>query len=200
MSLSELSEGDFIGKERRNSVRARTLLPCRVEKIAREEISGIESRILDLAVLDGEHAAMASDWTSRAEELPKELVLVLTEIRALRQQLTETQRVVERSNKRNLERRWVTINDRGLWVPSTEEDQALELEDIVKIELQIPSLSSPNVLAIGEVVRVRDSEQRPGFAVEFRAISSIHSRAITEYALKRERQLARSKMFASVNL
>ncbi len=199
MSLSELSEGDFIGKERRNSVRARTMLPCLIEKISSEQISEIESNILDMAVLDAEHATMVTDWTSRTEELPKELVLVLSEMRAMRQQITDMQRTVELTNKAAFPSRWLTINDRGLWVPRIDEDEVFAQNDLVKVQMQIPSLSSPQVLAIGEVLRVRESE-RPGVAIEFRAISAIHSKAIIEYALKRERQIARSKLFASVNL
>ena len=200
MSLSELSEGEFIGKERRNSVRARTLIPCLIEKIERDQISEVESAILDMAVMDSEHAAMVTDWTSRTEELPKELVFILSEMRALRQQITEMQRIVEIGNRTSLTPRWVTINDKGLWVPRVEEDEAYAEGDLLKVQLQIPSLSSPQVLAVGEVIRVRESDSRPGMAIEFRAISAIHSRAITEYALKRERQLARSKLFSSINI
>lgn len=199
MSLSELSEGDFIGKERRNSVRARTLLPCQIETISREQISEIESNILDQAVLDAEHATMITDWTSRTEELPKELVLVLSEMRAMRQQLTDMQRTVEITNRAAIAPRWLTINDKGLWVPRIEEDDDFSEGSLIKVQMQIPSLSSPQVLAIGEVIRVREGA-RPGVAIEFRAISAIHSKAIIEYALKRERQIARSKLFASVNL
>ncbi len=200
MSLSELSEGDFIGKERRNSVRARTRIPCQIEKISHEQISEIESEILDIAVVDAEHATMVSDWASHTGELPREVVFVLSEMRAMRQQMTDLQRAVDLSNKNSLAPRWVTVNDKGLWLPCIEGEEEYVVGDLVKVQLQLPLLSSPHVLAIGEIIRVRESETRPGFALEFRAISSIHAEAIMEYALKRERQIARSKLFASVNL
>ena len=199
--LSEVSEGEYEGRERRNSVRARAMLPCQVERIEREDIPELESYILDTAVLDAEHAHLNSgDWAERADELSREMIFVLTEIRALRQQLTDIQRAVELSSRQALTPRWVVINDRGLWLPQVAPEEDIEEGCFVKVQLQIPSLASPQILALGEVIRVRERGASRGIAIEFRSISSIHSKAIIRYALRRERQLARSKLFSSVNL
>lgn len=199
MSLNEMSESEYGSKDRRSSIRVRAMLPCLIEKIDREDILELESHILDAAVLDSEMANIgAADWSERADELSKEMVFVLNEIRALRQQLTDIQRTVQVTSRQALSPRWLVINDRGFWLPGEEAD--LEQGDFVKVQLQIPSLESPNVLALGEVIRVRTEGRKPGVAIEFRSISSIHSKAIIRYALRRERQLARSKLFSSINL
>ena len=198
MSLSELSESEFDGRDRRSSVRARTLLPCAVEKIRREHVAELESAILDMAVLDHEHATLAPDWAEHAESLPRELTYVLSEMRALRQQVVELQRQIGQNAQQAIPTRWVVLNDRGLWLPRHEDDEHLIEGDLVKVQLLIPSMSSPKILALGEVIRVRTTGPKPGLALEFRAISSIHSNAIIQYALRRERQIARSKLFEGV--
>ncbi len=195
MSLSEASESEYVGKDRRSSVRARSMLPFTIAQVAREDILEVESRILDMAVLDSEHAALGSDWSERADELPREARYVLSEIRALRQQLTE---IARRIQHRDQPTRWVVINDRGLWIPALDSDPAFQEGDFVQMSMRIPSLSSPEVLALGEVTRVRSHPTRGGIAVEFRSISDLHSRAIIRYALRRERELARSKLFSEL--
>ena len=200
MSLNELSESDYGGRDRRSSVRARALLPCAIERIEKEDVLKIESHILDAAVLDSEYANLDSaDWSERSDDLSREMVFVLNEIRALRQQLTDIRRSVQTQGRR-LERRWVVINDKGFWIPLLPDDDEVQDEDIVRIEIEIPSLSSPHILALGEIIRVRADGPKPGMAIEFRSISSIHAKAILRYALRRERQLARSKLFSSLNL
>jgi hypothetical protein len=201
MSLSEFSESEYVGRERRNSVRARAMLPCQVEKIDREQVMEFESLILDAAVLDSEYANLdEADWSERSDDLSREMVYVLNEIRALRQQLTDIRRGVEASSKTALRPRWLVLNDRGFWMPLEDDQETFEDEDLVKIRLQIPSLTSPNIIALGQVVRQRETPGKRGVAIEFRSISAIHSKAILRYALRRERQLARSKLFSSVNL
>ena len=198
IGLNEFSESEHVGRERRNSIRARALLPCSVEKISRERIPEVESLILDSAVLDSEYANLdAADWSDRSEEIGREAVYMLNEIRALRQQLTDLRRSVD--SKSVPKARWLVINDRGFWMPLPDESETFELNDLVKIRLQIPSLTSPNILALGEVSRVREQPGKRGAAIEFRSISSIHSKAILRYALRRERQLARSKLFSALS-
>ncbi len=65
--------------------------------------------------------------------------------------------------------------------------------------MRIPSISSPNIMALGEVLRVREGD-KGGVALEFRSISELHSQAILRYAIRRERQLARNQLFSSLNL
>ncbi len=182
-------------RDRRSSVRVRSLLPTGVRPIAKEEIEALEARILDLAVVESDGVLHDhSDWSERTEDLPREMVFVLNEIRALRQQITEMQRIVESQSENPLIPRWVVINDKGLWVPAVDGDPEFTKGDHVEVRLQIPSLNTPDILALGEILRVGD-ESDPGFAVIFRYISQSHSRAILRYALRRERQLARSLRF-----
>lgn len=193
MGLSEASESEYLGRERRSSIRARSMLPCRLERVAPDDIMRVESLILDLSVLDGEHAGvLQQDWANRSDELPREVRFVLSEIRALRQQITSIQRSLQ---LQKMSTRWVVINDRGLWLPLIEEDDFKE-GDFVEVYLQIPSLSSPRVMALGEIIRIRSHPTRGGMAIEFRSISDLHKQAITRYALKRERVLARSQIFS----
>jgi hypothetical protein len=183
-------------RDRRSSVRVRSLLPCGIRPIATEEIEALEARILDLAVVESDGVLHDhSDWSERTEDLNREMVFVLNEIRALRQQITEMQRLVEAQSTNPLIHRWVVINDKGLWVPAVDDDPELAVGDHVEVRLQIPSLNTPDILALGEVLRVSDEEDDSGFAVIFRYISQSHSRAILRYALRRERQLARSLRF-----
>lgn len=197
MGLSEASESEYIGKERRSSIRARSMLPCKIERVPKEQIMEVESQILDLAVLDAEHLGMSdSEWVDRADDLPREVRYILSEMRALRQQMTDIRRSME---QRHEPARWVVLNDRGLWLP-TQEGDIIDLEegDFVKVYLSIPSLSSPQILALGEIIRVRQHPTRGGFAVEFRSISDVHSKALFRYALRRERELARSRIFSEL--
>jgi len=194
---SEAVRGE--GNDRRSSVRASSLLPCSFRTIDEEEVAAVEARILDLAVIEGDSTVENQPmWDERSEELSKEVVLVLNEIRALRRKLAELQRMVERGESDDLESRWVTLNDRGFRV-STENSEGFDVEpgDLWEVELQIPSVFTRNVLAVGEIVRVdgENSEKGPGVAVEFRSISRIHEKAIMRYALLRERHLARSDRF-----
>lgn len=182
-------------QDRRSSVRVRSLLPCAIQKIDAEEIEALEARILDLAVVESDGVLHDhSDWSERTEDLNREMVFVLNEIRALRQQITEMQRLVEAQGTNPHISRWVVINDQGLWVPPIPEDPERAVGDHVEVRLQIPSLNTPDILALGEILRIGD-EDDPGFAVIFRYISQSHSRAILRYALRRERQLARSLRF-----
>src|SRR5690554_1943092 len=75
-----------MSQERRSSVRVRSRLACSFKKISIEEEKELESRILDAAVLEAESVMSdKADWSERADELTKESVFLLTEIRALRQ-------------------------------------------------------------------------------------------------------------------
>lgn len=183
--------------ERRSSVRVRSLLPCGLRSLDQDEIAALEARILDIAVLESDSALNDTvDWSERTEDLPREVVFVLNEIRALRQQLTEIQRTVERQGDGDMEPRWVVINDRGFWaeMPGGTGDWANG--DYAEVKLQIPNIHTPDILAVGEIVRVGDDENGvSGVALEFRAISQLHKKAIIRYALRRERQLARSGRF-----
>ncbi len=204
MSLNEKSESEGIdGEDRRSSVRARALLPCTIVKIEEPDIPALESRILDIAVVDDERAqAGLSEWGSREEDLPRGMATMLREVRALRGQLAEIQREVEvLRGDRLVESRWVVLNDRGLWLPREGSDSLDHLAngDFVEVRMRLPTTMVSQVLAMAEVLRVRTGD-RGGVAIEFRAISEIHSGAIIQYALRRERQLARSKMFSGVKL
>lgn len=181
--------------ERRSSVRVRSLVPSYFRKIEGDEIPQLEARILDAAVLEAEGVMSdKADWSERADELPRETVFLLNEIRALRQQIAEIQRVVERQGGILFEPHWVVINDNGLFV--TSEDLTLwSVGDVCEVRLQIPSLQTPDILAMGEVARVGGGEDGNGFAIVFRHISEAHSKAIIRYALRRERQGARSLRF-----
>lgn len=180
--------------DRRSSVRVRSLLPCSVRLIDDDEIAMIEARILDLAVLESDGVLHdVADWSERTDELPREVVFVLNEIRALRQQITELQRQVAQGLA--LEQRWVVINDKGLWIPSRDDDPEYEAKQHVEVRLQIPSVHTPDILAVGEIIRVGQDGDEAGMAIVFRSISQAHSKAIIRYALRRERQLARSLRF-----
>lgn len=180
-------------EDRRSSVRVRSLLPCALRVVSEEEIPELEARILDMAVIESEGSLIeTSDWSERNEELPRELSLVLGELRALRQQVTELQRVVERQSEGALEPRWITINDRGFRAELGDDELDVSVGEFVEIRVRIPNLRNPDILAIGEVVRIDDLDEGHAAAVEFRAISQLHKKAIIRYALRRERQLARS--------
>lgn len=184
-----------MSQERRSSVRVRSRLSCSFKKINVEEEKELESRILDAAVLEAESVMSdKADWSERADELSKETVFLLTEIRALRQQIAGIQNIVERQGGVALAPRWVVINDNGLFI-STTEDEDWSVGDVCELRLQIPSMQTPEILAMGEVVRVGDGDDGPGFAMIFRHVSEAHSKAILRYALRRERQGARSIRF-----
>jgi len=100
MGLSEASESEYIGKERRSSIRARSMLPCKIERVPKDQIMEVESQILDLAVLDAEHLGMSdSEWVDRADDLPREVRYILSEMRALRQQMTDIRRSMEQRHE-----------------------------------------------------------------------------------------------------
>lgn len=192
------STGDVTSQasDRRSSVRVRSLLPCSVQPLAPEDIPALEARILDIAVVESDSILHdLADWSDRADDLSRDMVFVLNEIRALRQQLAEMQRLVERQNKDCLRPEWIELNDQGLWVPRRE-GQQWTVGAFAEIRIQIPSIHTPDILALGEVVRVDVDGERSGEAYRFRAISQLHKRAISRYALRRERQLARSVRFS----
>jgi len=188
--------GPSIG-DRRSSVRVRSLLPISVQRIDAADIPELEARILDMAVLESESVLHDfSDWTDRNnEDIPRDMIYILNEIRALRMQVGEMQRAVERQGKAELQPHWIELNDQGLWIGQRPDEAAWSLGEFAKIRLQIPSIHTPEVLAIGEVVRVDLEEGREGEAFLFQAISQSHRRAISRYALRRERQQARSVKF-----
>lgn len=189
MSTKTTDEKRVRFSERRSSVRVRSLLPCSVRVIDESEIPQLEARILDMAVIESDSVLHDTvDWSERSDDLPREVIFMLNEVRALRQQITEIQRLVERQGQGAIEPRWVVLNDRGFRVTTTEDDPDMEIGQFVEVKLRIPSIHNPDILAVGEVVR-RSEEST---AVEFRAISQIHKKAIIRYALRRERQLARS--------
>lgn len=181
--------------DRRSSVRVKSLLPVRIRQIDEEEIASIEARILDLAVLESDGIKHEiPDWSERTDELPRDVVFMLNEVRALRQQISEIQRLVELQQESGLEPRWVVLNDRGLYV--IDNDPPFEPGDHVEVRVQIPSIHTPDILAVGEIIRiVEEHDDEPGYAMVFRYISQAHSKAIIRYALRRERQLARSVRF-----
>lgn len=182
--------------DRRSSVRVKSRLPCRIERVDREAIPRLEAQILDLAVLESDGVMHdAVDWRDHTEDLTAEMVFVLNEVRALRQQLTEVQRVLERHGQRALEHRWVELNDQGLWLEADGEDQEWAPGEVAWVRIQIPSLQNPEVRAVAEVIRLDEEAGRVGVAFEFRVISQAHQRAISRYALRRERQAARSLRF-----
>lgn len=180
--------------DRRSSVRVKSRLPCSVEPISADEIPELEARILDAAVVESDGVMHdAVDWRDHTEDLSNEMVFVLNEIRALRQQLTEVQRLMERSNQTELKRCWIELNVQGLWIPADQYDHDWEIGEYASVRVQIPSIHTPEVLAVAEVLRVDEQEGRSGTAFEFRSISQPHRRAIASYALRRERQKARSE-------
>lgn len=186
------------GRDRRSSVRVKSCLPCMVRPITEADIPGLEAKILDMAVLESDGVMNdAVDWRDHAEDLSPEMVYVLNEVRALRQQLTEIQRVIERHGQGEIAERWLELNDQGLWIPVDEHGPSWKIGDLAEVRVQIPSLHTPEILAIGEVLRIDEAEEdREGGAVFFfRAISQPHRSAISRYALRRERQMARSLRF-----
>lgn len=194
---NEITESEFIDAERRSSIRVRVLLPCSVRLIDVQDIPALESRILDQAVMDSEYADLEMmDWSERTDEISREMVYMLNEVRALRQQLLDMQRTVETQGTSYLQRRWMVLNDRGVWLTRIDSDPVWEKGQFAEVKLQIPSLASPHILAMAEVVRSREEGHKPGTAFSFRSISAIHARAILRYTLRRERELARSKLFS----
>ncbi len=182
--------------ERRSSVRVRSLLACGIRQIDAEDIPAVEARILDFAVLESDSVmADKADWSERADELGKEFVFVLSEIRALRQQMAEIQHLVQSQGGNPMLPRWVVLNDNGLFLPFIEDDQDWEVGSPCEVRVQIPNLQTPEILAVGEVVRVGSGEDGDGVGIAFRYISQAHSKAIIRYALRRERQIARSLRF-----
>lgn len=195
MSTKPSDEKRVRFSERRSSVRVRSLLPCSVRVIDESEIPQLEARILDMAVIESDGVLSdTADWSERSDDLPREVVFVLNEVRALRQQITEIQRLVERQGEGAMDPRWITINDRGFRFQKVDNDPDLSLGDFVEVKLRIPSIHNPDILAVGEVVRDDDEAA----AVEFCAISQLHKKAIIRYALRRERQLARSGKYPTV--
>lgn len=195
MSTKTTDEKRVRFSERRSSVRVRSLLPCSVRVIDESEIPELEARILDMAVIESDSVLHdTADWSERSDDLPREVIFVLNEVRALRQQITEIQRLVERQGEGAVEPRWVVINDRGFRVTTTDDDPDMEIGQFVEVKLRIPSIHNPDILAVGEVVRGNEEST----AVEFRAISQLHKKAIIRYALRRERQLARSGKYPSL--
>lgn len=194
MSSEQTDSRPDSSSERRSSVRVRSLLPCAVRVVDPDQIDAIEARILDMAVAESDGALQDTiDWSERSDELPREVVFLLNEVRALRQQLTEIHRIVERSGEGALEGRWVTVNDRGFHYEQAEGEASLSVGNFVEIKLRIPSIHNPDILALGEVVRVDETGDGESAAVKFRAISELHKKAILRYAMRRERQLARSQ-------
>lgn len=182
--------------ERRSSVRVRSLLACGVRPVDAEDIPAVEARILDFAVLESDSILSdKADWSERADELSREFVFILSEVRALRQQIAEFQRLVESQSANPLIPRWVVLNDNGLFLPAIDGDPAWEVGASCEVRLQIPNLRIPEILAVGEVVRVGPGEDGEGVGIAFRYISQAHSNAIIRYALRRERQIARSLRF-----
>lgn len=189
--------------ERRSSVRVRTLLPCALRPIEEEEVPAVESRILDRAVLtSGSSYEDDAMWDERSDDLRREVVLLLNEIRALRQKVTELERHVERGEAEDLEERWISINDSGFSF-SADSAGGHAPGDLLEVRLQLPSVHTQRILAVGEILRVDEDEAGPAgerapedgavVAVGFQSISEIHEKAIMRYALLRERQIARSE-------
>ncbi len=192
MTTKAKSEAEKTGRERRSSVRVRSQLPCEVEAIKPEAIVELEARILDAAVIESEGVAHdVIDWRDHVEDLRPEMVHVLNEVRALRQQVIEIQRIIERHNQSALDRRWMEINDGGFWMSRDESEAPWSVGDFAKVRIQIPSMHTPEVLAVGRVIRVDEEEDRRGVAFTFCTISEPHRKAIARYALRRERQQAR---------
>ncbi len=183
--------------DRRSSVRVRSMLPISVQRVDESEIPQLEAQILDMAVLESESVLHDfSDWTDRNnDEIPREMIYVLNEIRALRMQVGEMQRAVERQGKVELQPHWIELNDQGLWIGRREDDANWELGEFAKLRLQIPSIHTPEILAVGKLVRIDEEVGKEGEAFVFQAISQAHRRAISRYALRRDRQQARSVKF-----
>lgn len=181
-------------QDRRSSVRVKSRLPCAIEPVESDQIEELEARIIDAAVIEADGVMHdAVDWRDHTEDLSNEMVFALNEIRALRQQLTEVQRILERHEEAALQRRWVELNVQGLWLPDDESERGWSRDEYAWIRVQIPSIRTPEVIAVGRVIRIDDVDGRRGVAFEFCSISQPHKRAISSYALRRERQQARSK-------
>jgi hypothetical protein len=186
MTLAEDSEVD-----RRSSVRVKSLLPIKTTLLDEKQLEITVAKILDLAVMEsGSLKKELPNWADRADEVPRDVLFILYELRAIRQQMTELQRTVLSAKDDGLTARWVAINDRGLFI-YTDAAPKVKMGDLIEIKLQIPCVDTPEVLAVGEVVRL--STTKFGYAINFKNISDEHSSAIIGYALKRERELARSK-------
>jgi len=142
----------------------------------------------------------ASDWVERADDLQREVVFILKEIRAMRQQMTDLQRLVAEMQSPVESPQWVVINERGLWLENDGKAPELEAGEFVRVSMRIASIVVPKVFALGEVIRVKEHPNLGGVAIAFRAISEIHGKAILQYALQRERALARSKLFSSLKI
>ncbi len=182
------------GRERRSSVRVRSQLPCKVDPIKPEAIVEMEARILDMAVIESEGVVHdVVDWRDHVEDLTPEMVHVLNEVRALRQQVIEIQRIIEKHNQSALNRRWIELNDGGFWMSAEESDSPWTVGDFANVRIQIPSMRTPEVIAVGQVIRVDEDTERRGVAFTFCTISEPHRQAIASYALRRERQQARMK-------
>jgi hypothetical protein len=190
------------GTDRRSSVRVRALLPMSFEPLSADDIARVRSRIVDQAVLDATTSFDEEEmWDERSDDLRREVVLVLNEIRALRQKMTELEGRLDKRDNSGLVDRWVTLNDRGLWVPTGPETPGPDVDwsegDYARLELRLPTVYSQRILAVGRILRVdgedEGEEDGPGVAVEFSSISNRHEDAITRYALMRERQVARSE-------
>ncbi len=198
MTEKDSTEGPGLNpSDRRSSVRVRSLLPVSVQRVDESEIPEIEAQILDMAVLESESVLHDfSDWTDRNnDEIPREMIYILNEIRALRMQVGEMQRAVERQGKIELQPHWIELNDQGLWIGQRAEEARWELGEFAKIRLQIPSIHTPEIFAVGKVVRIDFEKGKEGEAFVFQAISQSHRRAISRYALRRDRQQARSVKF-----
>ena len=199
---TEIADSELLARERdrRSSVRVRALLPAAFRRLDEREIAGVESRILDLAVLESETAFDEEDmWDQRSDGLRREVVLLLNEIRALRHKVSELEQQVEAEADEGLAERWITINDRGFWFTLGEEEVGYQEGELLEVRFRIPSLHTQRILAIGEVIRVDETDDETGVAVEFRSISEIHEQAIMRYALLRERQVARSERLGNLD-
>ena len=186
MVLAEDSE-----TERRSSVRVKSLLPLKVSLLNEEQLEISIAKILDLAVLEsGNLNDQGPDWNDRSDEVPRDVLFILRELRSIRQKMTELQRLVLSAKDSGLVSTWIAINDQGLFI-YTDGKPAFEVGDLLELQLQIPCIGTPEVLAVGEVVRL--STTKDGYAIRFKNISEENAKAIMRYALRRERELARSK-------
>lgn len=183
--------------ERRSSVRVKSLLPISVVSIEESDLEGLQSRILDLAVLAEDNELKdKADWNERTDEISRDVLYLLQEVRSLRRHLAEIQRKVEIQQEEPLTPRWVELNSNGLFLPLIDGDEAWSAGKFVEVRVQLPSLQTPEVLAAGEIIRVGEDDGAQGAAMSFKCISAAHSEAILRYALRRERQLARSQRFS----
>ena len=176
------------GTDRRSSVRVKSLLPVGVTPVGADALEAVEAQILDQAVIESDNILHDTvDWSERTDELSREVVFVLQELRAMRQQMAEMQRIVDLQSRRPLSPRWVVINDNGLFLPTDGDENEWKAGQFVEVRLQIPCLHTPEILALGEVVRVGEGEEGMGVAISFRYISEAHLKAIICYVLRCER-------------